>query len=62
MRPQKEVKGLMSLFLAVLKRKEIEQFHERNVRVNFVGNRTSFSKKLQLHMGQAEELTQRNTG
>ena len=62
LRPQKEVRGLMALFLAVLKRKEIEQFHERNVKVKFVGNRSSFSNKLQVHMRQVENLTQDNSG
>src|SRR5690606_22757625 len=50
LRPNKEVKGLMALFLAVLKRKEITQMHNKNVRLQFIGNRESFSPKLQQHM------------
>lgn len=62
LRPNKEVKGLMALFLAVLKRKEIMQMHHNNVRLQFIGNRESFSSKLQAHMRDVEELTANNTG
>lgn len=62
LRPNKEVKGLMALFLAVLKRKEITQLHQNNVRLQFIGNRESFSAKLQFHMRDVEELTAANTG
>jgi len=62
LRPKKEVQGLMALFLAVLKRKEVEQFHAKNVRIQFIGRRDSFSKKLLKNMSQVEELTRSNTG
>lgn len=62
LRPTKEVQGLMALFLSVLKRKEINQFHKLNVRFQFIGNRSGFSKKLQANMQEAEELTKDNTG
>ncbi|MDP1932524.1 MAG: polyprenyl diphosphate synthase [Gammaproteobacteria bacterium] len=62
LRPNKEVKGLMALFLAVLKRNEINQLHLNNVRLQFIGNRGSFSAKLQHHMRDVEELTAANTG
>lgn len=62
LRPNKEVKGLMALFLAVLKRKEITQLHNKNVRLRFIGNRDSFSPKLQAHMRDVEEMTAKNTG
>lgn len=62
LRPNKEVKGLMALFLAVLKRKEISQLHNNNVRLQFIGNRQSFSSKLQQHMCDVEQLTAKNTG
>lgn len=62
LRPNKEVKGLMALFLAVLKRKEITQFHNNNVQLRFIGNRESFSPTLQRHMRDVEELTANNTG
>lgn len=62
MRPAKEVQGLMALFLNVLKRNEIKEFHRKNVRFKFIGNRTSFSLKLQAMMSSVEELTENNTG
>ncbi len=62
LRPKQEVQGLMALFLAVLKRKEINQLHKRNVRLRFVGNRSNFSQKLQENMREVEGLTQNNSG
>ncbi|MCI5107567.1 MAG: polyprenyl diphosphate synthase [Pseudomonadales bacterium] len=62
MRPSKEVQSLMALFLSVLKRSEIRQFHENNVRLKFIGKRSDFSPKLQAAMSDAEELTAANTG
>ncbi len=62
LRPSKEVLGLMALFLSVLKRNEINQLHNRNVRLQFIGNRESFSKKLRDSMLEVEELTAVNTG
>lgn len=62
LRPDKEVRGLMALFLSVLQRHEIRQMHERNVRVQFIGNRSSFSTRLQKSMSEVEELTRDNTG
>lgn len=62
LRPRQEVQGLMALFLTVLKRKEIRQLHKRNVRLQFIGNRSSFSEKLQQNMCEVEELTRDNTG
>lgn len=62
LRPAEEVQGLMALFLSVLKRKEIKQFHEKNVRVRFIGDRSTFSAKLQAGMLEVENLTKSNTG
>ncbi|MDT8428653.1 MAG: polyprenyl diphosphate synthase [Pseudomonadales bacterium] len=62
LRPHKEVKGLMALFLAVLQRKEILQMHNSNVRLQFIGKRDSFPAKLQEHMLAVENLTRQNTG
>lgn len=62
LRPKKEVQGLMALFLAVLKRKEVEQFHARNVRIQFIGRRDGFSEKLLNNMAQVEQLTSSNSG
>ena len=62
LRPRQEVQGLMALFLSVLKRKEINQLYKRNVRLQFIGYRSSFSEKLQENMREVEELTRNNTG
>lgn len=62
LRPAEEVQGLMALFLSVLKRKEIKQFHDKNVRIKFIGNRDSFSEKLQNNMAAVEALTLNNSG
>jgi undecaprenyl diphosphate synthase len=62
LRPTDEVKGLMALFLSVLQRKEIIQFHEKNVRIRFIGNRLSFTPKLQSLLSEVESLTVNNTG
>jgi len=62
LRPKPEVQGLMALFLAVLKRKEIDEFHRRNVRIQFIGNRFGFSAKLQDKMIEVESRTANNTG
>lgn len=62
LRPKKEVNGLMALFLNVLKKKEINKLHEQNVKLRFIGDRLRFSKKLQVSMQNAEDLTFNNTG
>ncbi len=62
MRPIREVRGLMALFLTTLKRSEINQLHKKNVHLLFVGNRSGFSKKLQSNMLDVEQLTRNNTG
>lgn len=62
LRPKKEVNGLMALFLTVLQRQEIIKLHSRNIKINFIGDRNRFPKKLREHMQAAVELTQHNTG
>lgn len=62
LRPNREVKGLMALFLSVLRRHEIRQMHERNVRLQFIGNRDSFAPRLLKNMIEVENLTRHNTG
>jgi len=61
-RPSKEVQSLMALFLSVLKRNEIRQLHEDNVRLRFIGKRSGFAPRLQASMASAEALTRDNTG
>ncbi|MCY4016909.1 MAG: polyprenyl diphosphate synthase [Gammaproteobacteria bacterium] len=62
MRPAQEIQGLMALFLSVLQRDEVNQFHKANVRLSFIGNRESFSAHIQGSMAEVEELTRNNTG
>jgi len=62
MRPKKEVRSLMSLFLTVLNRKEMEQFFSRQVRIQFIGRRDSLPPKILQKMKQVEESTRSNNG
>jgi len=62
LRSEQEVNGLMALFLSVLRRHEIQQLHERNVRLQFIGNRASFPARLQKNMAEVEHLTRNNSG
>jgi undecaprenyl diphosphate synthase len=58
-RPATEVKALMTLFSAYLKR-EVKKLHKDGVRVRFIGSRERFSKSLLKQMEQAEQLTRNN--
>lgn len=60
-RPEQEVGLLMDLFLRGLK-SEVSKLHENNVCINFIGERSAFSKKLQQEMSSAESRTADNTG
>ena len=62
MRPIAEVDGLMALFLSVLKRNEINQFHQMGVKFNFIGKRDGLATKLLRSMDEVEGLTEHNTG
>ena len=62
MRPIAEVDGLMALFLSVLKRNEINQFHRKGVKFNFIGKRDSLAPKLLRSMDEVKGLTEHNTG
>ena len=62
LRPSREVQGLMALFLSVLKRNEIIQMHNNNVKLQFIGRREGFSNKLRSGMAEVETLTAGNTG
>ena len=61
-RPPGEIKSLMALFLTVLNRGEIQQLHNNNVRLLFIGKRGNFAEKIQLGMKHAEDLTKHNVG
>ena len=58
LRPNKEVKGLMALFLAVLKRNEVQQMHARNVRVQFIGNRDRIAGIVEMTVPGTDHLAQ----
>ena len=62
MRPIAEVDGLMALFLSVLKRNEINQFHQKGVKFNVIGKRDGLAPKLLRSMDEVESLTEHNTG
>jgi len=60
-RPKKEVSTLMDLFVNSLE-KEIQQLHKNAVRLQFIGDRSEFSQKLQTRITESEELTRDNQG
>lgn len=60
-RPEKEVAGLMHLFLQALQ-EELKELHQHQISVRFTGNLTQLTPTLQEHIAQAEQLTQHNTG
>ncbi|NOT13660.1 MAG: isoprenyl transferase [Methylococcaceae bacterium] len=59
-RPEEEVSLLMNLFLVTLQR-EIDKLNENKIRLQFIGDRTAFSEKLQKIMSDGELLTKNNT-
>lgn len=59
-RPEKEVSGLMDLFLLSLDR-EVKKLHRHGIRLRIIGDRSRFSEKLQKRMHDAELLTANNT-
>ncbi|PKM23140.1 MAG: di-trans,poly-cis-decaprenylcistransferase [Gammaproteobacteria bacterium HGW-Gammaproteobacteria-14] len=58
-RPEEEVSHLMSLFLRALN-KRVQELHEKQLRIRFIGERSAFSQDLQLGMESAEQLTAGN--
>lgn len=60
-RPQTEVSFLLTLFLKTLK-EEIKALHSNNIRLTVIGDRHSLNAELQLAIGEAEKLTEANTG
>ncbi len=59
-RPRREVGLLMDLFVEALQR-EVSDLHSRDIRLKFIGDRSSLSDKLQRMMGEGEALTINNT-
>jgi len=60
-RPKEEVGALMELFLIALQR-EVKKLHKNNIRLKIIGDVSGFNDKIQMHIKQAEALTQDNTG
>ncbi|MCH8944757.1 MAG: isoprenyl transferase [Proteobacteria bacterium] len=60
-RPEDEVGRLMSLFVEALRR-EVDELHRNNVRLNFVGAREQLNKGLREKITEAEKKTADNNG
>jgi len=60
-RPADEVGVLMGLFLDVLNR-EVEALHKNQVRLRFIGDRSTLNAELNRRMQASEALTAANTG
>ncbi len=60
-RPETEVNFLMNLFSEYLK-KELQEMHEDNVQIHFIGRLEGLPESLQKQMREAEELMKNNTG
>ena len=60
-RPSSEVSLLMDLFMTSLKQ-ERQELYRDNIKLQFIGDHTAFSEKLQLAIDDAEKLTEANTG
>ena len=60
-RPEAEVDFLMNLFSEYLK-KELQEMHEDNVQIHFLGRLDALPESLQKQMYEAEELMKNNTG
>jgi undecaprenyl diphosphate synthase len=58
-RPEAEVSAIMRLFLTSLEN-EIQTLNENGVRLNFLGDRSRFDKKLQDKINESEKLTRNN--
>jgi undecaprenyl diphosphate synthase len=60
-RPAEEVGSLMGLFVEALDR-EIDELHEKSVRVRFIGERRALAVRLQARIAAAEARTAANPG
>jgi undecaprenyl diphosphate synthase len=60
-RPETEVNFLMNLFYESLK-KELQELHEDNVQIHFIGRIDGLPESLQKQMHDAEDLMKNNTG
>lgn len=60
-RPDQEVNFLMELFVQALQ-EEVEDLHEKSIKLRFIGDRNAFSLELRECIDAAEELTSHNQG
>ena len=60
-RPEYEVKLLLSLFEESIN-KYVQDLHDNNVKLSFIGDMTQFSNKLLSSINDSEKLTKSNTG
>ena len=60
-RPEYEVKLLLSLFEESIN-KYVQDLHDNNVKLSFIGDMTQFSNKLLRSINDSEKLTKSNTG
>jgi undecaprenyl diphosphate synthase len=60
-RPAEEVGSLMGLFIEALDR-EIDELHQKSVRMRFIGERRNLAVRLQARIAAAEARTATNTG
>lgn len=61
LRPMKEVRFLMSLFLESL-HNNTDELHNNNVQIRIIGDRSHFSEELQRQIEYSENLTANNSG
>ncbi len=60
-RPEDEVSALMNLFIEALRR-EVDELHRNNVRLEFVGALTELDSRLRDKISRSEKKTAKNTG
>ena len=60
-RPKSEVDGLMGLLEEAIM-KETDSVHEKNIKINYIGNTKRLSPNLQKLINNSLEITQSNTG
>ncbi len=60
-RPRQEVEMLMELFLTAL-RNEVDELHENNIQLEFIGKRDEFPDGLKKMIRESENKTSGNTG
>lgn len=60
-RPESEVGFIMGLFVEALQ-SQVEELHQNDVRLRFIGNRDALKESLRKKMAKAESLMEQNTG